>query len=112
MMDGMGKRKLTQKEREEAVTKGYVEDQDFVTMKTLKKHDYRTEAYFKKALSSEDFATKEYVAEAFAAMDTKFQRYIQSLMEDNRHYFQVLMEGNNMRFERIERHVGLEPWTV
>ncbi len=54
----------------------------------------------------------------FDAIDQKFEllreeshRHMVALMEDNRHYIGVLVEGNNARFERIERHVGLEQWT-
>ena len=112
MMSVMEKKKLSQKERNESVTKGYLEDQDYVTKEYF--HDT-----LEATLDKKDYATKDYVGASFEAMDLKFQGYMEDsrrhmtmLMEDNRHQIRLLMEGTNARFERIERHVGLEPWAA
>lgn len=63
-------KKLSKKEREETVTKGYLEDQDFVTKKFLKDQNY---------------VTKEY-------LDKRFDYYVKVFREMNEDKFQVIFE--------------------
>ena len=104
MMDGMRKKKLTQKERNEAVTKGYLEDRDYVTK------DYIHDSFAAMELRME--RRFDLIDQKFELLREESYRHMVSLMEDNRHQIRILMEGNNIRFERIERHVGLEPWVA
>lgn len=124
-MDGMQKKKLTQKERNEDVTKGYLEDQGYATKEyvhdSFEVMDARMESRFEVIDQKFDAVDRKFDAidRRFDALDQKLElfreesyRHMVSLMEDNRHQIRILMEGNNMRFERIERHVGLEPWVA
>lgn len=81
----MVRSKLSQKERNELVTKGYLED----------------------ILERKQYATKEYVHDAFEQMKKEMQQHVTALMEDNRHQIKLLFEAFEYKFEarfqRIEK---------
>lgn len=127
MMSVMGKKKLAQNRREEVVTMGYLED--FMEEKDYVTRDYLFEALesqrmlinqdmqqMKSELREDMLHMRDELREDMSHMRDELRNdsyhYMKSLMEDNRHQIRILMEGNNMRFERIERHTGLEPWTA
>lgn len=78
-------RKLSQKQREELVTKGFLQDQDFVT----------------KEWSMQMFETFE------KRMMEELKNHTASLMEFARHENKLIVEALISRIERIEQHVGL-----
>ncbi len=111
-MDVM-KGKLSQKERKEVVDKGYLED-------ILESKDYITKDY----LGSRNYVTKDWAQDMFQSFRTLInqdfseqlrlqgienRQYLQTIMEYSEEKFQVFTEKIDMRIERIERHVGLEP---
>lgn len=73
--------KLSKKEREEVVTKGHLEDQDYVTKDFLV--DY---------LESNNYVTKDY-------LDKKFSHYFQLISEDFSHKITGAIEGLEMRMD-------------
>lgn len=79
------KKKLSKKERNETVTKGYLEDQDFVTK------DWAMEMFekFEKRITEE------------------FRNHTGALMEFHAHQNQLVIDALLHRIERIEHHVGL-----
>lgn len=82
-------KKLTKKEREEVVTKGYLEDQDYVTKQYL---DEKLEKY----------VTKDYLDEKFdyfaGALRDEFQDKFQIIFEELR----AIREENGRRLEICE----------
>ena len=74
------KKKLSQKEREEVVTKGFLEDY----------------------LDSKDYATKAHVQEIFNYYQSDMKHHIDSLIERQHDYFRAIIETLEGRFERNE----------
>ncbi len=97
----MGKKKLSKKERNEAVTKGFIEDQGFVT-----------KGYLEDVLNEKDYVTKSYMHEAFEVLDHKMQHYTTVVMEDNRAQTLKLIEAFDSRFIRLERAVFPEEFAA
>lgn len=99
-------KKLSKKEREELVTKGYLNDliekKEFLIYKYLKKKGFAT----KKELNLDKYVTKEYyndtleeiVSKRFKKQDTKNRGDIEALMEHHIHQLQVLLEGLDHRY--------------
>jgi hypothetical protein len=89
-------KKLTQKEREEFVTKGHLEDQNFVT---------------KQYLQDQNFVTKDYLNEVLECRFEKSQKeyfaHLQALMEDYHGRIYTLVELFEARFERIEHRLDV-----
>jgi len=73
-------KKLSQKERMEVVTKGFLFD----------------------CFDERGYATKEYVKEMFEYYQKDMKQHITALMEYNAHYFQAIIETLSGRFERNE----------
>ncbi len=108
--------KLSQKERDEVVTKGYLED-------VLDQRNFVNKDYFHNTLNlvleSKNYSTNDrldMVIEEVASIKTQLsqmqielgednRRHMSALMEDNRHQISLLIEAFEARFERIERKV-------
>ncbi len=89
------KRKLSTKERDEVVTKGYLEDQDFVT---------------KQYIEEQNFVTKDYLDMRLETFQKDMYQHITALMEHNREQTLVLIDAFQGRFERIERRLDIGAW--
>ncbi len=93
-------KKLSQKERNQTVTKGFLEDQNFVT-----------KDYLKEYIDSKDFVTKEWSLEMFESFEKRMmeelKNHTNSLMDFARHENKLIVEALLYRIERIERHVNL-----
>lgn len=99
-------KKLTKKERDAVVTKGYVYDliekQDFLIYKYLKSKDFVT----KKQLKENDYVTKKYyfdtlekvVSRRIKKQKSEFRSDLDALMEHHMHQLQVLFEGFDDRY--------------
>ncbi len=85
------KKKLSKKEREEVVTKGFLEDY-------LESRNYITKEY----LDSKDYATKAHVQEIFNYYQSDMKHHIDSLIERQHDYFRAIIETLEGRFERNE----------
>jgi len=96
------KKKLSQKERSEVVSKGFLEDY----------------------LESKNYVTKDWAYKMFETFEkrilTSFDEKINQVQKENRQYFETLLEYMDEKFniflekvdariERIERYVGLSP---
>jgi hypothetical protein len=92
-MDVMNK-KLSPKERKESVTKGFLVDY-------LQSMEYVTESKLKEILD-----------DRFSKFQKDIHQHLNALMEHNREQTLTLIEAFQGRFERIERHVDLAPWTL
>lgn len=96
----MNKRKLSQKERNEPVNKGFLVD-----------NHYLTEERLEEILDSKNYATKDYVYDMFETFEksivNEFSRQTGSLIEAFRHENRLVIESLESRIERVERHVGL-----
>lgn len=87
------KEKLSQKEKGEIVTKGYLGEY----------------------IESKDFATRDYVLEMFEVFEKRitqefkqeFKQHTSALMEFQSHQTQLIIEALLSRIERVEVHVGL-----
>lgn len=108
---------LSVQEYNEPVTKGflvgYLSEQEYVTRKSLEE-----------ILESKNYATKEYVHDMFVMFRTLInedfseqlrlqgiqnRQYLQALMEYSEEKFQIYAEKIDMKIERIERYLGMEP---
>ena len=98
------KRKLSQKERGEVVTKGFLED--YIDSK-----DFVTKDYLDQVLESKNYVTKNYLhqtlEETFSKYRQENRRHLEALMEDYHQRVYPLVELFDARFERIERKIGL-----
>jgi hypothetical protein len=107
-MDVMNK-KLSTKERGETVTKGFLVDY-------LETKEYVTVSRLEEILDSKNYVTKDYLEQTldtrFNAFQKDMHQHLNALMEHNREQTLILIEAFQGRFERIERHVDLEPWTL
>ena len=85
------KKKLSQKEREEVVTKGFLSDY-------LDSKNYITKDY----LDSKNYITKDYLEDyldmRFKKQTLEFKQYLDSLMEHQMHQLQILMEQMDERY--------------
>lgn len=112
----MMKKKLSKKERGEAVTKGYLEDQNYVTKDFLKSQNYVTKDFLKSQnyvteryldQKLEKYVTKDWASEMFEIYDKRAQDRMETLMEDNRDAIKSIVEAFESRFERIERKLEI-----
>jgi len=85
-------KKLSNKEREDNVTKGYLHD-------VL---DDKLSAYVTK-----DFLINDFKNQLKIELEDSFTRHIQVLMEDNYSTTMTLIEAFQNRFKIIEKHIGL-----
>ncbi len=108
------KKKLSQKERNESVTKGFLEDyKDFLERKkyvtesslkkTLENKDYVTKDFLKK----QDYVTKDWATEMYQKITEEFARHTNALVEMIRHENRLIIEALEHRIERIENYIGL-----
>ncbi len=88
------KKKLSKKEREENVTKGFLTD-------FLEEGGYVTESF----IVSQNYATKDYVSEIFNYYQSDMKHHIDSLIERQHDYFCAIIETLEGRFERNERDI-------
>ncbi len=128
-------KKLSQKEREEPVTKGFFEDhleymlnkQGYVTEEFLIGHGYITQIYFDEVLESKkyitkdflesknyvasehiekkNYTTKEYSHDMFDYYQSDMKHHIDSLVERQHDFFRGIIETLEGRFERNETHL-------
>ena len=109
------KKKLSQKERGEVVTKGFLED---YLDKTLESKNYVTKDYLesknfvtKEYLDQQNFVTKDWALDMFETFEKRiveeFRNHTGALMEFHTHQNQLIVDALISRIERIERHVGL-----
>lgn len=115
-------KKLSTKEREEIVTKGffvdYLETKEYVTESRLREildsKNYVTEdflvEYVHAILDSKNYITKDYLDMRFEKAQKTTHQYMQALMEHSREQTLVLIDAFQGRFERIERRLDLKPW--
>lgn len=98
------KKKLSQKERGEVVTKGFLED---YLDKTLESKNYVTKDY----LTQQNFVTKDWALDMSETFEKRiveeFRNHTGALMEFHAHQNQLIVDALVSRIERIERHVGL-----
>lgn len=107
----MEKRKLSQKERNEPVTKGFLVDNEYVTRSSLEE-----------ILDSKNYATKDYIYEMLESFEKKiqisFDQKINEIQRDNRQHLETILEYMDQkldiflekvdaRIERVERYLGL-----
>lgn len=102
--------KLSQKQRGEIVTKGYLHD-------LLDEKDYVTKEYLNNLLESKNYVTKEFLMGEFKTtfrneleifVEDSFKRHVNALMEDDRDTVMTLIEVFQNRFEIIEAKLGLK----
>lgn len=87
-------KKLSQKERGEVVTKGFLEDY-------LDSKNYITRDY----LDSKDYATRSHVDSIFNYYQSDMKHHIDSLIEQQHDYFRAIIETLEGRFERNEERL-------
>jgi len=96
------KKKLSQKERNEVVTKGFLIDNNFVT-----------ESRLEEILDSKNYVTKDWAQEMFETFQKiireDFAQQTGALIEAFRHENRLVVEALESRIERVERYVGLSP---
>lgn len=83
------KGEISQKEREEVVTKGFLSDY-------LDSKNYITEDYLDKRL--EIYVTKDYLDVRLQEQTTEFKQYMEALMEHHMHQLQVFIEHMDDRY--------------
>ena len=96
------KKKLSQKERNEPVTKGFLADY-------LDKKEYITRPVLEEILESKNYVTKDWAQGMFETILSEFRTQTGALIESFRHENRLVIESLESRIERVERYVGLEP---
>jgi hypothetical protein len=94
------KKKLSQKERNETVTKGFLVDY-------LEKQEYITRPVLEEILESKNYVTKDWAQDMFETLLREFQNHTSALAESFRHENSLIIEALTHRIERIENHIGL-----
>ena len=98
------KKKLSQKERKEPVTKGFLADY-------LKEQQYITRPVLEEILDSKNYVTKDWAMEMFQmfqkSITDEFSRQTGALIESFRHENRLIVEALEHRIERVENYVGL-----
>jgi hypothetical protein len=97
---GVMKKRLSPKERKEAVTKGFLEDVGYITEQRLEE-----------ILESKNYVTKDWAQDMFEtfqkSITDEFSRQTGALIEAFRHENRLVIESLESRIERIERFAGL-----
>lgn len=78
-------KKLSKKEREKVVTKGYLEDKDYVTKDYLDK-------------KLDNYVTKDYLDIRLNELSKEFKDYVSALIEHQTHQLQTFYEGFDNRY--------------
>jgi hypothetical protein len=78
-------KKLTPKQREETVTKGFLYEQNFVTKEYLDK-------------KLEPYVTKEYLDKKLKEQSAEFRQHIDTLIEHQLDQIQIFMEQMDKRY--------------
>ncbi len=81
------KRKMSPKEREEVVTKGFLIDQKYLTLKTLEE-----------IMDPKNRVTKESLEKRLALLSSDFRQHLETLMEHQINQLQILMEQMDERY--------------
>lgn len=88
-------KKISKKEREEVVTKGflvdYLDSKDYITKDYLDSQNYVTKDYFETRLEST-------INKALEKQSKEFYRHMEALMEHHMHSLQVFMENMDERY--------------
>lgn len=97
-------KKLSQEERKEPVTKGFLVDY-------LDKQEYITRPVLEEILESKNYVTKEWAIGMFEMFHKRisedFARQTGALIEIIRHENSLIVEALTHRIERVEKYVGL-----
>lgn len=98
------KKKLSQKERKETVTKGFLADY-------LNEQQYITRPVLEEILESKNYVTKEWTIDMFEMFHKRisedFARQTGVVIEAFRHENSLIVEALTHRIERVENYVGL-----
>ncbi|MEY4440639.1 MAG: hypothetical protein RLY49_265 [Candidatus Parcubacteria bacterium] len=88
-------KKLTPKQRKEVVTKGFLFDNKYLTLKTLDE-----------IMDPKNRVTREQVEEKLSLLSDDLRQHLEALMEHQMHQLQVLME------QMDERYVLRREWNM
>jgi hypothetical protein len=107
----MNGKTLTQEERDEVATKGWIEDQDFATKGWIEDQDFATKGW----IMDQDFATKRWIEDQNYVNTTTFREAIDvlvNLIERQGQKFEQLLLREKEEFRRYveslhENHVSL-----
>lgn len=89
-------KKLSTNEREEVVTKGYLED-------FMESRQYVTKEY----MESKQYVTKDYLDDRLDKHQKEYFTHIEALMEDYHGRMYTLVELFERRFERVEHRLDI-----
>ena len=81
------KREISQKEREEFVTRGFLIDQKYLTLKTLEE-----------IMDPKNRVTKESLEKRLELLSSDFRQHLETLMEHQMNQLQILMEQMDDRY--------------
>jgi hypothetical protein len=104
------RKKLSQKERKEPVDKGFLVD---YVDEVLESKNYVTKDYLESCLESKNYVTKDWATDMFETFEKRidkrieesFGHHMRAIMEENRHYFNSIIEILLGRVERNEDRI-------
>lgn len=101
-------KKLTHEERDEAATKGWIEDQDFATKGWIEDQDFATKGWIEDQGFVNNTTFREAIDMLVSLMERQeenFKRYVESLHENHISLVSGMGEVYDFRIEKVEKRV-------